>query len=151
MRFSVSRHRRDDGSVTLAPAGEVDLDAADALGSAIQDTIGTDRVDVVVNLARVTFLDCAGIGALVVGRNTALSRGCGYTVINPQREVRRVLELTGVLTALTEPLQPAPAVDRPARSRRSGRRRGGRRAAVRSAAPSVAGMFASRTDRSRRG
>jgi anti-anti-sigma factor len=147
MRFSLTRHQRDGGPVTLAPAGEVDLDAVGALRSAIADTIGTDRVDVVIDLAQATFLDCAGIGALVAGRNTAVSRGCGYTVVNPQPEVRRVLELTGVLAALTEPPQPAPAVDRVPRSRRSRRRRDDRRVAVRSAAPSVAGVFAAHTDR----
>jgi hypothetical protein len=98
---------------------------------------------VVVDLARVTFLDCAGIGALVVGRNTAVSRGRGYAVVNPHREVRRVLQLTGVLTVLTGPLQRAPAVRRAARSRRSGGRREDRRVAAGPAAPSIAGMFAS--------
>jgi hypothetical protein len=45
-------------------------------------------VDVVVDLGRVTFLDCAGIGALVAGRNTAAQTGCGYPVVNGQRHVR---------------------------------------------------------------
>jgi anti-anti-sigma factor len=107
MRFSLARHRRDDGVVTLAPVGEVDISAVGTLGSATQDTLFTaDRVDVVVDLARVTFLNCAGIGAPVVGRNTAVRRGYGYTVINPQRQVLRVLELTGVVTALTGRPQP---------------------------------------------
>jgi anti-anti-sigma factor len=149
MSISLSRHQRDDKSVTLAPDGEVDLCVVDALISAIQSTTGTGRVDVVVDLARVTFLDCAGVGALVVGRNTARSTGCGYTVVNPQPQVRRVLELTGVLTALTVPLQPDAATDRAARSRRSGRRMDGRRGAVRSTAPSVAGVFGSGLERSR--
>lgn len=117
MRFSLTRHHRDDGLVTLAPAGDVDLGAVDPLGSAIQDTLHTpDRIAVVVDLARVTFLDCAGIGALVAGRNTAVSRGCDYTVVNPQRQVRLVLELTGVFTALTgQHPQPAPVTGRAAR------------------------------------
>lgn len=70
MRFSLTRHHRDDGLVTLAPAGDVDMDAVDALGSALQDTLHTpdDRIAVVVDLARVTFLDCTGIGVLVAGR-----------------------------------------------------------------------------------
>jgi anti-anti-sigma factor len=148
--FSLSRRQRDDRSVTLAPDGEVDLGVADALGSAIRDTTGAGRVDVVVDLARVTFLDCAGVGALVAGRNTARSRGCGYTVANPQGQVRRVLELTGVLTVLTEPLKPAAAVDRATRSRRSGRRMDRRRVAARTPAPSAAGVFAPRLERRQR-
>jgi anti-anti-sigma factor len=149
MRFSLTRHEREDGLVTVAPVGQVDLCAVGALGSAIQDATGNGRVDVVIDLARATFLDCAGIGALIIGRNTAVSRGCGYTVVNPPREVRRVLELTGVLKALTEPAERLPAVGRAAGSRRSGRRRDDRRVAAGPAAPSVAGVFASRTDRSR--
>jgi hypothetical protein len=101
-----------------------------------------------VDLARVTFLDCAGIGALVAGRNTAAGRGCGYTVVNPQRQVRRVLELTGVLTALTGPPQPAPVAVRAARSRRSGGHRDDRRVAAGPPAPPSAGVFASHTNRS---
>jgi hypothetical protein len=38
MRFSLARHGRDDGLVTPAPAGEVDLGAVGTLGCAIQDT-----------------------------------------------------------------------------------------------------------------
>jgi anti-anti-sigma factor len=108
MRFSLTRHQRDDGVVALALVGEVDMCAVGAPGSAVQDTLCTPPcVDVVVDLARVTFLDCAGIGALVAGRNTAVKPGRGYTVVNPQDRVRRVLELTGVLTALTGRPQPS--------------------------------------------
>jgi anti-anti-sigma regulatory factor len=90
------------------------------LRSVIRDTLHTpDRIAVVVDLSRVTFLDCAGIGALVVGRNTAVSRGHRYMVVNPQRQVRRV-ELTGVFTGLTgRRPQPAPMIDRAMRSPRS--------------------------------
>ena len=81
MRFSVPRRRRDDRVVTLSPAGEVDLGTAGALRTTIQDTLHTPHpVDVVVDLSEVTFLDCAGIGALVAGRNTAVRRGRGFTV-----------------------------------------------------------------------
>lgn len=149
MRFSLTRHQRDDGAVTLTPVGDVDLDVVDALGSALQDVLSTpDRVDVIVDLARVTFLDCAGIGALVAGRNTAVSRGCGYTVVNPQRQVLRVLALTGVVSALTGRPQPAQAVVRATRSRRSGHRRDDRRVAARPRAPSNASVLASDTNRS---
>jgi anti-anti-sigma factor len=142
MRFSLTRHHRDDGLITLAPAGDVDMDAVDPLGSAIQDTLHTpDRIAVVVDLARVTFLDCAGIGALVAGRNTAVSRGFDFTVVNPQRQVRLVLELTGVFTALTgRHPQPAPVTGRAARSPRSRRHRDDRRVAK---TPSTAGVYAS--------
>lgn len=148
MRFSLTRRHRDDGVVTLAAAGEVDMGAVVALGSAIQDTLNPPgHVDVVVGLARVTFLDCAGIGALVAGRNTAVSRGCGYLVINPQRQVRRVLELTGVRTALTGRPEPVSEAGRTVRSQRSGRC-DDRRVATGTSALATVGVFVSRTNRS---
>lgn len=146
MRFSLIRQQCGDGVVTLAPVGEVDMGAVDALGSALQDALSAGRVDVVVDLAGVTFLDCAGIGALVAGRNTAVRRGCGYTVVNSKWQVRRVLELTGVLTALTGRPRPAPMIDPAERARQSGRHRDDRRAAAGSPAPSAAGVFAYRTN-----
>jgi anti-sigma B factor antagonist/stage II sporulation protein AA (anti-sigma F factor antagonist) len=145
MRFSLTRQQCDDGVVTLAPVGEVDMGAVDALGSALQDALSAGRVDVVVDLAGVTFLDCAGIGVLVAGRNAAVCEGCGYMVVNSQWQVRRVLELTGVLTALTERLRPAPVHDPTERFRQSGRHRGDRRVAAGSPGPSAAGGFAYRT------
>jgi hypothetical protein len=96
---------------------------------------------VVVDLSRVTFLDCAGIGALVAGRNTAVRRGHRYTVVNPQHQVRKVLELTGVFTALTgRHPQQAPETGRAARSHRTRRHRDDRRVAT---TPSTAGVYAS--------
>ncbi|MFG1679164.1 STAS domain-containing protein [Nonomuraea sp. NPDC049269] len=125
MRFSSTRYSVGDRVVvTLTPVGEIDLLTAGALRAAIEDTLNAPGpVNVLVDLARVTFLDCAGIGALVAGHNIAIRRGRGYTVVNPQRRVRRVLELAGVLEELTHLPQSAPSTSRPARSPQLGRRR----------------------------
>jgi anti-anti-sigma factor len=130
MRFSLTRRKRDDRAVKLSPSGELDLRTAGALRAAIQDTLRTPHLSaVVVDLGEVTFLDCAGIGALVAGRNIAVRQGRGYSVVNPQRHVRRVLDLTGVLTALLnhhDPTQPTrqSATTRQPRHHRSGQRVG---------------------------
>ncbi|MBO3749339.1 STAS domain-containing protein [Streptosporangiaceae bacterium NEAU-GS5] len=90
MRFSLSRHSVGDRVVTLTPVGEVDLLTAGVLRAAIEDTLlAPHPVDVAVDLAGVTFLDCAGIGALIAGRNIAIRRVYGHAVVNPQRQVRR--------------------------------------------------------------
>ena len=138
MNFSLTRRECSGRVVTLTPAGEVDLCCAGALRAAIQDTLRTPHpVDVVVDLGRVSFLDCAGIGALVAGRNTAVRRGRGYRVVNLQPLVRHVLDLTGVLTALTGSPDPAPPTGQPARSPRT------RRVAVERRALPVADLAAS--------
>jgi anti-anti-sigma factor len=128
MRFSLTRRQRGDRVVNLSPAGELDLCSAGALRAAIQDALRTPHLSaVMVDLGEVTFLDCAGIGALVAGRNAAVRQGRGYSVVNPQWQVRRVLDFTGVLTALLhhpDPAQPTrqAAPSRGPRHRRSGQR-----------------------------
>jgi anti-anti-sigma factor len=147
MRFTVTRHERDDRVVTLAPAGEVDMCTVGTLGAAIEDTLGHPHcVGVVIDLSRVTFLDCAGISALVAGHNTAIRNGRSFTVVNPQRLVHRVLKLTGISHVLIE--DPEPLTDRGARPRRPGRRRVDRRVAAGPAAASSAGVSGSRPGRS---
>ncbi|MGC9666095.1 STAS domain-containing protein [Planosporangium sp. 12N6] len=94
---------------TVTPTGEIDLLVAGPLRAAIQHALDSPYVGgVVVDLHRVTFLDCAGVGALVAGHNTATQRRTPFRVINPQRQVRRVLDVTGVLAVLTHDSDPAP-------------------------------------------
>jgi anti-anti-sigma factor len=141
MGFSLTRRDRAGRGVTLTAGGEVDLCCAGVLCAAIQDALRTPHpVDVVVDLGRVTFLDCAGIGALVAGRNTAARRGRSYRVVNLQPPVRHVLDLTGVLTALTSSPNPAPPTGQPARSPRARR---DRRVAVEQRALPVTDLAAS--------
>jgi len=65
----------------------------------------------------VTFLDCAGIGALVGVHNAAVHAGCQMRVSHPQPFVRRVLDLTGLLDVFTaatvEPSPPLAAPEHP--------------------------------------
>ena len=145
MRFSLTRRERGDRVVRLGPAGEVDVRSAGALRAAIQDTLRTSHVSaVVVDLGEVTFLDCAGIGALVAGRNTAVSQRRGYSVVNPQRHVRRVLDLTGVLTALVHQPEPTQPTRQAARSTRSRRRGSEQRVGANAPATSTEAVSASR-------
>jgi hypothetical protein len=41
MRFSLTRHQRDDGVVTLAPVGKADMCTVSARRAAMQDTPST--------------------------------------------------------------------------------------------------------------
>ncbi|MFF3597988.1 STAS domain-containing protein [Kitasatospora indigofera] len=80
---------------TLRVKGEIDLDTAPSLHRALATAIETHR-EVVLDLSEVTFMDCAGLGALVRARNQAdrcdarlVLRGAGHCVV-------RLLKLTGL-------------------------------------------------------
>jgi anti-anti-sigma regulatory factor len=148
MRFSLTRRQRDDRVDTLTRAGEVDLRTAGAPRAATQDTLRTPHPADIVDLGRATFLDCAGIGELPAGRNTAVRRGRGYTVVNPQRHVRRFPEITDVLGAPAQRVDSAQRTGQAAQSRRSLRRRNDRQVAAGPPPPSTADVSASQTNAS---
>jgi anti-anti-sigma factor len=79
--------------------GDLDFRSAplvrDALVEAISQPLGED---VQVDLAGVTFLDCAGLGALIAASNAARTRARRIFVTNPSGAARRVLEICDLLT-----------------------------------------------------
>ena len=90
------------GTARVAVTGEVDLATAPELRERLLGVLHTHRPAVLdIDLAGVTFLDCTGIGALVAVHNAAVHEGCQVRVCHPQPIVRRVLEVTGLLDALT--------------------------------------------------
>jgi anti-anti-sigma factor len=98
--FTVRRYNLGRGSVKIAVSGEVDVDTSGALGAIIIETAQAGAVELIIDLDRVTFLDAAGIRALLVGREVAVRHGCAYRVINPRGFVHSVLAVAGVLTIL---------------------------------------------------
>jgi anti-anti-sigma factor len=82
----------------VAVVGEVDLATAPSLRTALLGLL-TDKdrpTALVVDLDAVTFLDCAGLSALVAVRNVAVDTGRPMRLTNPRPIVRRVLDLTGL-------------------------------------------------------
>jgi anti-anti-sigma factor len=99
----------------VAVAGEIDLATAAVLRERLFGLLhGKTPAILDVDLAGCTFLDCTGLGVLVGVRNAAVQSGRQMWVTRPQRVVRRVLELTGLLDVLTAPDdQPQPSPTRP--------------------------------------
>jgi anti-anti-sigma factor len=96
------------GTARLSVAGEVDLTTAPTLGVRLVVVMKAHHPAVVeVDLAEVTFLDCAGIGMLVAVRDTADHTGCQIRITHPQPMVARVLDMVGLLGPLTAPIAPA--------------------------------------------
>ncbi|MEO3922391.1 STAS domain-containing protein [Micromonosporaceae bacterium B7E4] len=90
----------------LGVAGEIDLATAPALRDELLTLLRKQTPAVlIVDLAGVAFLDCAGIRALVGVRNAAGEAGCQMRVTAPQPFVRRVLEVTGLLGIFTAPIE----------------------------------------------
>lgn len=90
--FAVGRHDAIDGAVALTVVGELDMVSGGILTRMTLDAVGNDVKEVVVDLARVTWLDAAGVEALLLGHGAALRAGCTYRVANPSGLVQYSLE-----------------------------------------------------------
>ncbi len=89
---------RDD-TVELRAAGEVDLLSVQLLRTALDTWLHLGVHTVVADLRAVSFVDCAGVGALVEARRLAHRRGVALEIL-PGRAVARLaalLDLAGVL------------------------------------------------------
>lgn len=92
-RLSVIRHSDDDGEV-LEVTGEIDLHSASLLEAELRTTSASETL--ALDFAEVSFLDSAGLRALVSAHERLAAEGVVLTVRNPSVAARRVIEITGL-------------------------------------------------------
>ncbi|WP_354644759.1 STAS domain-containing protein [Kitasatospora camelliae] len=80
--------------------GEIDLDAAPRLRRELTHALDAHR-EVLLDLSRVTFMDCSGLGALVRARNQTDRTGSRLVLRGVSHPVARLLRLTGLTGRLT--------------------------------------------------
>lgn len=73
---------------------EIDLDTVASLRRALTAALGAHR-EVVLDLSEVTFMNCAGLGAMVQARTQADRRGGHLVLRGTGRRVVRLGKLTG--------------------------------------------------------
>lgn len=89
--------QRDEGVLTLAVSGEVDLATSGLVEDAITEAIGANGVSAVeVDLSAVEFLDSSGVALLLKGRRRADEQGVAYRVTGAQGTPLQVLQIAGV-------------------------------------------------------
>lgn len=93
LRFHVTT-TDEDGVVTVAVDGELDIATAPALESAVSDAFAHGGA-VELDLAAVPFIDSTGLRCLLNARRRAEQTGRRLTLRNVQGRVSHVLEMTG--------------------------------------------------------
>jgi anti-anti-sigma factor len=97
-------------SLDVAVAGELDMAASFRLESELERLLATPGIDgVVLDLAEVSFLDSAGLGALLSIRDQGARLGRDVRIDRMSEPVRRVLDATATRSALGgSPSPPTP-------------------------------------------
>ncbi len=92
----------DLAACQLTPIGEFDLAAVHTFSTVANTLVPTAGGPVRVDMAAVTFIDAAGLGALVGLRNQLTTAGRPLSIIDVSQRLRRTFELAH-LSAMLEP------------------------------------------------
>jgi anti-sigma B factor antagonist len=105
--FVINVNRDAIGRVICRPVGELDLYSVCQFRQALADIDPSSRV--VIDISGVSFVDSAGISALVGGIRRIRDRGSEVVLASPRPTLRRLLRTIGVdrIVTITENVQPA--------------------------------------------
>jgi anti-anti-sigma factor len=93
----------DPRLVVVELVGEIDAATRTATIDEVRRALSREPLAIAVDLSRVSFMDCAGLGALVEARAIAEQAGCALYARSPSRPAAWLLELAGLLDHLTGP------------------------------------------------
>lgn len=105
--FSIEVTPARDGATVVSVAGELDLATTPQLREVLLDPRLCPGPEVVVDLRAVSFIDSAGLGALVVGRRRLTEDDGTLAVRCTDGPVARALTMTGLDQVLTATVDPA--------------------------------------------
>lgn len=94
MNLKLRTHKMGSANV-VEVAGEVELHNAELLRAELLRAGNGEHPCVVVDLSRVSFIDSTGVGVLVGAFKRVREIGT-LSVVCPQRNVRRIFEITGL-------------------------------------------------------
>ena len=89
-------HRSPEGFPVLVLRGEIDLETAPEVRTALQRLRDSGARTIVLDAQEVEFLDSVGISVLIAARERLADDGGGLIVRAPSRQARRTLEIAGL-------------------------------------------------------
>jgi anti-anti-sigma factor len=85
-----------EDSALMVLAGEVDVSTVPLLEEQLEQIVPGVRIDLIVDLDLVTFLDARGLSFLVTAHRRLASQDARLVVFAPTRQVLRLFDLTGL-------------------------------------------------------
>ena len=91
--------RMVDGVSVLDLDGRIVLgEESSALRDRVKTLLGQDRKKLILNMGQVSYIDSAGLGALVAAYTSAKNQGAMLKLVNLGSKFREVLQVTKLLT-----------------------------------------------------
>jgi anti-sigma B factor antagonist len=89
-------HMTDDRTAVLQPTGRLNMVAAPAFKSMVEETVAAGQTRIVVDLGQVSFIDSSGLGALIAGLKATRQAGGDLRIADVPEQVLTVLRLTNL-------------------------------------------------------
>ena len=98
--MSVKLSTRQVGSVDVIDvAGRITLgEGSSALRELLRDMVAKGQIKILLNLADVSYIDSSGIGELVSGYTTVTNTGGSLKLLNLNKRVKDLLQITKLYT-----------------------------------------------------
>ena len=98
--MSVKLNTRQVGDVSVVDvAGRITLgEGSSALRDALRDLINKNQKKILLNLGEVNYIDSSGIGELVSGFTTVTNSGGNLKLLNLNKRVKDLLQITKLYT-----------------------------------------------------
>ncbi len=91
---------RAEGLAILHLSGRLDLASASKFKNQVTELLGDGALVVILDLAKVSFVDSSGLGAIVAGLKAARQNGGDLRLAGAQEQMRSLLELTTLISVL---------------------------------------------------
>jgi anti-sigma B factor antagonist len=96
----VDVEKLDGCAALIAPHGELDLAGAPRLREALSDALSEGRVNLLMDLRSVSFIDSTGLGVLVGAGKKAYGLGGSMRIVCDNPRISKLLALTGISRSL---------------------------------------------------
>lgn len=97
LEITVDENPRDGGVPVVSLTGEIDLHTCPELRTALQGTMDRGHYRLVLDLAKVPYLDSAALGVLVDAVRRARENGGGIYLVQVAPFVQRAFEITRLI------------------------------------------------------
>lgn len=91
------------GILRIKASGELDMAVANSFRQQVEDMMNQSLAnDIILNLQNVAFIDSSGLGVILGRYKRVSAMGGKMAIVAPQPQVRRILELSGIMKIIQE-------------------------------------------------
>lgn len=93
-------HREVDGVTIIDLGGRITLgdESSGKLRKTVQDVLAQGKKKILLNLGETSYIDSSGLGELVSSYTTAANQGAKVKLLNLQKKVQDLLQITKLYT-----------------------------------------------------